>query len=85
MVQLNNELIKLINRHLDLTQEPRFRQEAEKRIKESVHTLQSGLSTLLEEIGEIRANYTNDNYQEPKEPAIILSTPEHEKFLKPLE
>ena len=85
MVQLTNEMIKLINKHLDLAQEPTFRQEAQKRVKKSVVTLRNSLSTLLQEMGEIRTNYANDNYQEPKEPSIILSRTEHEKYLRPIE
>ena len=81
-VKLINEEMRLINVRLDLWGQSDFTQEVEKTLKNGLPTTKSHLASLLEEMGKIRTDYANDNYQEPKEPIILLASPEHEEYIK---
>lgn len=79
-----NEEMRIINGHLDLWGQPSFTKEVEKKLKEGLPRTKQKLTSLLGEIGKLRIDYINDNYHEPAEPNIVLSSPEHEKYLKPI-
>ncbi len=80
--KLVNENMGLLNADLDLWGQPAFTQQVEKKLKEVLPVTKKQFASLLEKICELRADYVNDNYQEPTMPPIILSSPEHEKYLQ---
>ncbi len=81
-VKYINEGIQLANGHLDLWGQTAFTKEIEKALKKHLPEMKKQLTSLLEAIGKLRLDYMNDNYQEPRMPPVILSSPEHEKYLE---
>ncbi len=77
-----NELIKLTNNTLENWVNQTLIEEVEGKLKKVLPRLKNVLTHLLEEIAKVRADYANDNYPEPKEPIILLASPEHEELLK---
>ncbi len=75
-----NQIIALINRNLDMRLE--FGDVIDKRLIEILSSTRKDFINLLIYIRQIRTNYASDNYQEPKEPVILLARPEHEEYLK---
>ncbi len=80
-----SESIELLNISLELWTNPRFEKEVEKKLKQALPNFEKVLVNLLGIMNKVRTDYANDNYQEPKEPIILLASPEHEKYLKLLE
>lgn len=77
-----NERIRLMNGRLDLWGQPSFTKNIEDQLKTSLPKTKEFFVSLLKEMGKIHSDYANDNYQEPKEPVIFLSRPEHDEYLK---
>lgn len=77
-----NRLITSTKHKLDMWPEDRFADSVENSLIAGLPLSKNGFETLLKDFIEIRADYSNNNYQEPKEPCIILAKPEHEKYLK---
>ncbi|MCK4368571.1 MAG: hypothetical protein KAV68_02735 [Dehalococcoidales bacterium] len=77
-----NDSIRTINARLDLWGNPVFTEDVEKRLKEDLPKFKEQLISALRRIDKIRIDYSNDNYLEPETPIILLSSPEHEEFLK---
>ena len=56
--------------------------EIPKRLATAIQPIEVKFTSLLGSVALIRIDFANDNYQEPKEQVILLSTPELEKYLK---
>ncbi len=56
--------------------------EIPKRLATAIQPIEDKFTSLLGSVVIIRIDFANDNYQEPKEQGIILSTPELEKYLQ---
>jgi hypothetical protein len=56
--------------------------EIPKRLAASIPPIEDKFISLFGSVAIIRIDFANDNYQEPKEQVIPLSTPELEKYLK---
>jgi len=76
-----NHLARLINNELDLWG-GRDPQATEKILKEELPSFNNDLLSLLNGISKLRLDYTNDNYIEPRMPTILLSSPEHQKYIE---
>ncbi len=79
-IRWSNEFIKSINANLEVW--PNREEEVEEKFLKHLPTFKTFLTESLKEIGVLMVDYKNDNYQEPKEPIILLASPEHEKYLK---
>lgn len=77
-----NEQIRVMNGRLDLWGQESFTKNVEETLKAGLPQAKERFVYLLKEITKVNRDYTNDNYQEPKEPVISLSRPEHEEYLK---
>jgi len=75
-----NSIIGSVNNTLDVW--PLFGTDIEKRLMKILPTIKTRLIVLLKEVNKVRFDYANDNYQEPKELNILLSSPEHKEYLK---
>lgn len=82
-IDLSNREINLINTHLDLR--PVLGERIEKTLTEVLPGTKEAFITLMELVSRISLEYASDNYQEPKEPIILLASPEHKKYLKLME
>lgn len=78
---VNHEL-RLQNNRLDLWPNDKFDKSVEDSLKEFLPDLKKNLSSLLKDMGKVRIEYANDNYIEPEIPAIVLSSPEHKKYIE---
>ncbi len=79
-IRYSNEFIKALNANLAVW--PNREEEVEEKLLKNLPRVKRDLTELLTEIAVLRIDYKNDNYQEPKEPIILLSSPEHEEYLK---
>ncbi len=79
-IRFSNELIKSVNANLAVW--PNREEEVEGKLLKHLPTLEAFLTELLKGIGILRVDYQNDNYQEPKEPIILLASPDHKEYLK---
>ena len=77
-----DEQIKVINSHLDLWREPGFVKSVEQKLMEELPLLKENLISALKDFAKLENDYQNDNYKEPKEPTILVSTTEHVNMLK---
>ena len=77
-----NDQISLANSRLDLWREKGFAKGIEERLKQTLPRLKEILMSALKDLGKVENDYQNDNYVEPKELTILLSSPEHETILK---
>ena len=84
-IRMHNHMVKLLNSNLEQWSDDKYSESIEKKLLDSLSTIKDWVTELLKIVGKIRIDYINDNYIEPKEPVIILSRPEHEEYLKPLE
>ncbi len=82
LVKEINARIRITNSRLDLWPHERFEEPVEKNLKENLPNLKEVLISLMKAIGKVKIDYSNDNYREPEVPPIILSSPEHEEYLK---
>jgi len=80
-IRINTALIAS-NSRLDSWHEATFAESIEEQLIAYLPVLKEKMSQFLTDMGEIRVDYVNDNYQEPRIPAIILSSPEHQKYIK---
>lgn len=53
-----------------------------KRLAAAIQPIKDKSISLLGSIAEVRIDFASDNYQEPREPIILLASPELEKYLK---
>ena len=73
------------NSRLDSWHEQTFAESIEEQFVDYLPTLKKIMSEFLTNVGKISLDYINDNYQEPIKPPIILSRPEHEKYIKEIQ
>jgi len=76
-----NHLARLINNELDLWG-GRDSQATEEILKEELPFFKNDLTSLLKDMNKVKIDYANDNYMEPKMPVLLLSIPEHQKYLE---
>lgn len=76
------DVISIINNILEWCQEPGFAEEAVERLEEALPRFRTTLISLLQDVSKVNTDYANDNYVEPKVPTILLSEPEHKKYLE---
>jgi len=81
-VKFIDEQINVINSRLDLWQEGNFAKDVEARLIATLPTFKETLTSALQDFAKLENDYQNDNYQEPKEPTILVSTTEHVNMLK---
>ena len=77
-----NDLIKGTNNSLENWGNQALIKGTEEQLKQTLPKMKVVFSSLLEKIAIFKSDYANDNYQEPKEPIILLASPEHKKYLK---
>ena len=77
-----NEAIKLLNRRLDLWGEQLFAENIEQKLVQKLPPFKESLTSALKVIIKLKKDYQNDNYQEPKEPTVLVSSPEHQKYIE---
>jgi hypothetical protein len=77
-----NEAIKVLNRRLDLWGAQLFAENVEQALVQSLPLLKKFLTLALKVIIKLGRDYQNDNYQEPKEPTVLVSSPEHQKYIE---
>ena len=77
-----NDRIRVHNCRLDLWPGERFSENVEEILQEGLPKFKGHLISLLKEMSKFRTDYANDNYQEPKTPAMILISPEHKKYIE---
>jgi hypothetical protein len=77
-----NRRIRAINNRLDLWSQEHFETNVEKILGEELPQFKEELVSAFKRMGKVRIDYSNDNYLEPETPIILLSSPEHEEFLK---
>lgn len=80
-IKINTALITSNNR-LDTWHEETFAQSVEEQFIDYLPGLKRNVRQFLTKIGEIRLDYINDNYKEPSMPPIVLSRPEHQKYIR---
>ncbi len=76
-----NHLARLINNELDLWG-GRDPQATEEILKEELPFFKNDLTSLLKDMNKVKIDYANDNYMESKMPVLLLSIPEHQKYLE---
>lgn len=76
------EYFKIGNARLDCWRENAMAEDIEETFIEFLPSLKNNVIAFLQHINTVRIAYINDNYTEPSVPPIILSSPEHEEFLK---
>jgi len=76
------ERLKIGNARLDCWHDDAFAENIEERFIEFLPNLKTNIITFLKHVNIVRMAYINDNYQEPTEPAILLSSSEHQEYLK---
>lgn len=76
------ESIRLANNTLEMWPHHSLKEELEGKLRLTLPKLKKVFTYWLEQMAKIKIDYANDNYQEPKEPAILLANPEHEEYLK---
>jgi hypothetical protein len=81
IMEVNNK-IRVTNSTLDFWRQTDFKKAVEERLDNTLPELKEGLASLLREINKLRVDYVNDNYVEPRMPTIMLSSPEHQKYLE---
>lgn len=83
-ISLCDRMADILNQQLDFTHQSLIMdlEELPKKLKRLVQPTKGNFISLLSSLIEIRANFANDNYQESKEPAILLPSPEYEKYLE---
>lgn len=69
------------NSGLDLWQNNEFEEAVERRIIDDFPQIKRDLRELFKNTGQIRLSYINDNYEEPKIAPLILSSPQHQKYV----
>ncbi len=82
VIKKSNDAIRMINSRFDLWGQEAFRKHVEENLKNDLPKIKEGLASLLQEIGKLLVDYQNDNYVEPKAPVILLSSPEHKKYIE---
>lgn len=77
-----DEQIKLHNRRLDLWGEQFFTESVEQELVQKLPPFKEFLTLALKNIIKLKKDYQRDNYQEPKEPTVLVSSPEHQKYIE---
>ena len=83
-ISLCDRMVDALNQQLDFTHQSLIMdlKELPKELAKIVPPMKNNFTSLFVSFANIRTDYANDNYQEPKEPVIKLASPEHEKYLK---
>ena len=83
-ISLCNRMVDWFNRQLDFAHQSLIMDldEIPKRLATAIQPIEDRFTSLLGSVAMIRIDFANDNYQEPKEQVILLSSPELEKYLK---
>ena len=77
-----NDRIRIINNRLDLWPQAGYEKNVEGILKEELPQFKEELISALKRIGKVRIDYSNDNYLEPETPIMLLSKPEHQKYIE---
>lgn len=77
-----DEQIKPHNRRLDLWGEQFFTENVEQELVQKLPPFKEFLTLALKNIIKLKKDYQSDNYQEPKEPTVLVSSPEHQKYIE---
>ena len=79
---LCNYMVDVTTRFLSFIEErTSSKKQTEKIAKDLIVPMKGNFTSLLKSVVKVRTDYANDNYQEPKEPIILLSSPEHKEYL----
>ncbi len=83
-VSLCDRMVDWFNQQVDFAHQSLIMDldQIPKQLAVAIQSIKDKCISLLGSIAEVRIDFASDNYQEPKEPVIILSSPEHEEFLK---
>jgi hypothetical protein len=83
-VALCDRMADWLNQQLDFTHQSLIMdlEELPLKLAKDIPPMKGNFTSLLVSFANIRTDYANDNYQEPKKPVIKLASPEHEKYLK---
>jgi len=81
-VKRTNDRIRIINSRLDLWPQAGYDTSVEEILRGELPQLKELLVSTLKKIAKFKIDYANDNYQEPKEPTILLAKPEHSEYIK---
>ena len=83
-ISLCDRMVDWFNQQLDFAHQSLIMDldEIPKRLATAIQPIEDKFTSLLGSVAEIRIDFANDNYQEPKQPVVILSRPELEKYLK---
>jgi len=82
LVKKINDELRIENSRLDLWPQAGFARNVEKITKDVLPQIKGDLVSLLKRMGEVKIDYSNDNYPEPEVPIILLSRPEHQKYIE---
>ena len=77
MVDWVNQQLGLIHQSIMIDNEGLAKQLAE-----GILPMKNNFASLFIKIVKVRTDFANDNYQEPKEPIILLASSKHEQYLK---
>ncbi len=81
-IKTANDTIMMLNTNLELWRQKEFTKTVETNLKANLPKVKEAWSLLLQEIGKVLIDYRNDNYVEPETPPILLSSPEHQKYIQ---
>jgi len=74
--------VENLNSGLELWKEPGFARDVEKKFVKELPSFRKTLTSALEAFAKLENEYQNGNYQEPKEPTVLVSSAAHGKILK---
>jgi len=85
-ISLCDSIVDLVNQELDLIHQSIMidNEALAKDMATKIVPMRNNFTEILQSFADIRTDYANNNYQEPKEPIIKLASQEHEKYLKQL-
>ena len=83
-IYLCDRMADWLNQQLDLAHQSLIMDldEIPKRVAKVIPHIKNDFTSLLGSVAEIRIDFANDNYQEPKESIIRLASAEYENYLK---
>jgi hypothetical protein len=71
-----------LNSGLELWKESGFAEGVEKKFMKELPSFRKTLTSALKDFAKLENEYQNGNYQEPKEPTVLVSSVAHGEILK---